>query len=176
MSREPLALTSSIKGPKAIFLISAVRGLAPGWLLCFMSALYKIISLWCLVSKLQLAVTSGGVITWVSVLCFMYTGKNTILLTNAQFLFFLLPFCLYQRGTEGFWKSVAHNVPREPTEMRILNPYFIQEAAFQFIGLPFNNGLMGKGVRLGQTQVLQSLNLRIFFFLIYREYSHFFKI
>uniref|UniRef100_A0A672J4T4 ST3 beta-galactoside alpha-2,3-sialyltransferase 3b n=1 Tax=Salarias fasciatus TaxID=181472 RepID=A0A672J4T4_SALFA len=49
------------------------------------------------------------------------------------------------RGTEGFWKSVAHHVPRDPTEMRILNPYFIQEAAFQFIGLPFNNGLMGKG-------------------------------
>ncbi|XP_047225076.1 ST3 beta-galactoside alpha-2,3-sialyltransferase 3b isoform X2 [Girardinichthys multiradiatus] len=49
------------------------------------------------------------------------------------------------RGTEGFWKSVAHRVPREPTEMRILNPFFIQEAAFQFIGLPFNNGLMGKG-------------------------------
>uniref|UniRef100_A0A674D158 CMP-N-acetylneuraminate-beta-1,4-galactoside alpha-2,3-sialyltransferase n=1 Tax=Salmo trutta TaxID=8032 RepID=A0A674D158_SALTR len=46
-------------------------------------------------------------------------------------------------GTEGFWKSVAHYVPREPTEMRILNPYFIQEAAFQFIGLPLNNGLMG---------------------------------
>lgn len=51
-----------------------------------------------------------------------------------------------QQGTEGFWKSVAHNVPREPSEMRILNPYFIQEAAFQFIGLPLNNGLMGKGV------------------------------
>ncbi|KAM3605449.1 uncharacterized protein V6R79_025841 [Siganus canaliculatus] len=49
------------------------------------------------------------------------------------------------RGTEGFWKSVAQKVPREPTEIRILNPYFIQEAAFQFIGLPFNNGLMGKG-------------------------------
>ncbi|KAK5859747.1 hypothetical protein PBY51_021278 [Eleginops maclovinus] len=49
------------------------------------------------------------------------------------------------RGTEGFWKSVAQYVPREPTEMRILNPYFIQEAAFQFIGLPLNNGLMGKG-------------------------------
>ncbi|XP_056276398.1 ST3 beta-galactoside alpha-2,3-sialyltransferase 3b isoform X3 [Pseudoliparis swirei] len=49
------------------------------------------------------------------------------------------------RGTEGFWKSVAQYVPREPTEMRILNPYFIQEAAFQFIGLPFNNGIMGKG-------------------------------
>lgn len=49
------------------------------------------------------------------------------------------------RGTEGFWKSVAQHVPRKPTEMRILNPYFIQEAAFQFIGLPFNNGLMGKG-------------------------------
>ncbi|XP_045557868.1 CMP-N-acetylneuraminate-beta-1,4-galactoside alpha-2,3-sialyltransferase-like isoform X2 [Salmo salar] len=47
------------------------------------------------------------------------------------------------RGTQGFWKSVAHYVPREPTEMRILNPYFIQEAAFQFIGLPLNNGLMG---------------------------------
>ncbi|XP_029560180.1 CMP-N-acetylneuraminate-beta-1,4-galactoside alpha-2,3-sialyltransferase isoform X2 [Salmo trutta] len=47
-------------------------------------------------------------------------------------------------STEGFWKSVAHYVPREPTEMRILNPYFIQEAAFQFIGLPLNNGLIGK--------------------------------
>lgn len=42
---------------------------------------------------------------------------------------------------------MAHYVPREPTEIRILNPYFIQEAAFQFIGLPFNNGVMGKGVR-----------------------------
>ncbi|XP_033838441.1 ST3 beta-galactoside alpha-2,3-sialyltransferase 3b isoform X2 [Periophthalmus magnuspinnatus] len=49
------------------------------------------------------------------------------------------------RGVEGFWKSVAHAVPREASEMRILNPYFIQEAAFQFIGLPFNNGVMGKG-------------------------------
>ncbi|XP_066508522.1 ST3 beta-galactoside alpha-2,3-sialyltransferase 3b isoform X2 [Hoplias malabaricus] len=49
------------------------------------------------------------------------------------------------QGTEGFWKSVARYVPREPSEMRILNPFFIQEAAFQFIGLPMNNGLMGKG-------------------------------
>ncbi|XP_055359957.1 ST3 beta-galactoside alpha-2,3-sialyltransferase 3b isoform X2 [Betta splendens] len=49
------------------------------------------------------------------------------------------------RVTEGFWKSVADKVPRKPSEIRILNPYFIQEAAFQFIGLPFNNGLMGKG-------------------------------
>uniref|UniRef100_A0A8C7XM56 Lactosylceramide alpha-2,3-sialyltransferase n=1 Tax=Oryzias sinensis TaxID=183150 RepID=A0A8C7XM56_9TELE len=49
------------------------------------------------------------------------------------------------RGMEGFWKSVAQYVPRAPADMRILNPYFIQEAAFQFIGLPFNNGLMGKG-------------------------------
>ncbi|MCJ8745294.1 hypothetical protein PDJAM_G00128680 [Pangasius djambal] len=49
------------------------------------------------------------------------------------------------QGTEGFWKSVAKDVPKEPSEMRILNPYFIQEAAFQFIGLPLNNGLMGKG-------------------------------
>ncbi|XP_078790096.1 ST3 beta-galactoside alpha-2,3-sialyltransferase 3b isoform X5 [Oryzias latipes] len=50
-----------------------------------------------------------------------------------------------KRGMEGFWKSVAQYVPRAPADMRILNPYFIQEAAFQFIGLPFNNGLMGKG-------------------------------
>ncbi|XP_032387187.1 ST3 beta-galactoside alpha-2,3-sialyltransferase 3b isoform X2 [Etheostoma spectabile] len=49
------------------------------------------------------------------------------------------------RGTEGFWKSVAQYVPRKQTEIRILNPYFIKEASFQFIGLPFNNGLMGKG-------------------------------
>uniref|UniRef100_A0A3P8VZD1 Lactosylceramide alpha-2,3-sialyltransferase n=1 Tax=Cynoglossus semilaevis TaxID=244447 RepID=A0A3P8VZD1_CYNSE len=46
---------------------------------------------------------------------------------------------------KGFWKSVPQSVPRQPTEMRILNPYFFQEAAFQFIGLPFNNGIMGKG-------------------------------
>jgi len=62
---------------------------------------------------------------------------------------------IIQRGTEGFWKSVAQYVPREPTEMRILNPYFIQEAAFQFIGLPLNNGLMGKGVRHMQASVWQ---------------------
>ncbi|XP_037390975.1 ST3 beta-galactoside alpha-2,3-sialyltransferase 3a isoform X2 [Pygocentrus nattereri] len=49
------------------------------------------------------------------------------------------------RGTEGFWKSVARSVPREPEDMRILNPYFIEEAAFRFIGLPYNNGLMGRG-------------------------------
>ncbi|XP_035277159.1 ST3 beta-galactoside alpha-2,3-sialyltransferase 3b isoform X5 [Anguilla rostrata] len=47
--------------------------------------------------------------------------------------------------TEGFWKSVAHHVPKDPSDMRILNPYFIQEAAFQFIGLPLNNGIMGRG-------------------------------
>lgn len=64
-------------------------------------------------------------------------------------LFFLLHL---QQGTEGFWKSVAHYVPREPSEIRILNPYFIQEAAFQFIGLPLNNGLMGKGVSIMYTQ------------------------
>uniref|UniRef100_A0A3B5LF90 ST3 beta-galactoside alpha-2,3-sialyltransferase 3b n=1 Tax=Xiphophorus couchianus TaxID=32473 RepID=A0A3B5LF90_9TELE len=51
----------------------------------------------------------------------------------------------WKNRMEGFWKSVAQHVPRKPAEMRILNPYFIQEAAFQFIGLPFNNGLMGKG-------------------------------
>ncbi|MCJ8729618.1 hypothetical protein PDJAM_G00108500 [Pangasius djambal] len=49
------------------------------------------------------------------------------------------------RGTDGFWKSVARFVPREAVDMRILNPYFIQEAAFQFIGLPHHNGLMGRG-------------------------------
>ncbi|KAM6962645.1 CMP-N-acetylneuraminate-beta-1,4-galactoside alpha-2,3-sialyltransferase-like [Aplochiton taeniatus] len=49
------------------------------------------------------------------------------------------------RSTEGFWKSVARHVPREPGEMRLLNPYFIQEAAFKLIGLPLNNGQMGRG-------------------------------
>lgn len=55
--------------------------------------------------------------------------------------------CL-QSASDGFWKSVATRVPKEPPEIRILNPYFIQEAAFTLIGLPFNNGLMGRGVRL----------------------------
>lgn len=41
---------------------------------------------------------------------------------------------------------MATRVPKEPPEIRILNPYFIQEAAFTLIGLPFNNGLMGRGV------------------------------
>ncbi|KAL1022670.1 hypothetical protein UPYG_G00030780 [Umbra pygmaea] len=48
-------------------------------------------------------------------------------------------------NVDVFWKSVARQVPREPSEMRILNPYFIQEAAFRFIGLPHNNGQMGRG-------------------------------
>ena len=51
-----------------------------------------------------------------------------------------------QRSTDGFWKSVAKYVPREPSDMRILNPYFIQEASFKLIGLPHNNGQMGRGV------------------------------
>ncbi|KAM4629473.1 ST3 beta-galactoside alpha-2,3-sialyltransferase 3a isoform 2-T2 [Polymixia lowei] len=49
------------------------------------------------------------------------------------------------RSTDGFWKSVARYVPREPSDMRILNPYFIQEASFKLIGLPHNNGQMGRG-------------------------------
>ncbi|KAK3557348.1 hypothetical protein QTP70_026569 [Hemibagrus guttatus] len=49
------------------------------------------------------------------------------------------------RGADGFWKSVARVVPRDAADIRILNPYFIQEAAFQFIGLPHNNGFMGRG-------------------------------
>ncbi|XP_051233800.1 ST3 beta-galactoside alpha-2,3-sialyltransferase 3a isoform X2 [Dicentrarchus labrax] len=49
------------------------------------------------------------------------------------------------RSTDGFWKSVARNVPRGPSDMRILNPYFIQTASFKLIGLPHNNGQMGRG-------------------------------
>ncbi|XP_078115644.1 ST3 beta-galactoside alpha-2,3-sialyltransferase 3a isoform X1 [Sander vitreus] len=48
-------------------------------------------------------------------------------------------------STEGFWKSVAMYVPRDPSSMRILNPYFILEASFKLIGLPYNNGQMGRG-------------------------------
>ncbi|XP_053709654.1 ST3 beta-galactoside alpha-2,3-sialyltransferase 3a isoform X1 [Synchiropus splendidus] len=48
-------------------------------------------------------------------------------------------------STEGFWKSVARYVPRDPSDMRILNPYFIQEASFMLIGLPHNNGQLGRG-------------------------------
>lgn len=65
------------------------------------------------------------------------------ILTVQMFFFF----SLFPQSDKGFWKSVPQSVPRQPTEMRILNPYFFQEAAFQFIGLPFNNGIMGKGVR-----------------------------
>ncbi|XP_067330622.1 CMP-N-acetylneuraminate-beta-1,4-galactoside alpha-2,3-sialyltransferase-like isoform X5 [Channa argus] len=57
----------------------------------------------------------------------------------------LLPGLPVQRSTKGFWKSVANRVPQEPSKMRILNPYFIQEAAFQFMLLPKNNGEMGNG-------------------------------
>ncbi|XP_014592813.2 CMP-N-acetylneuraminate-beta-1,4-galactoside alpha-2,3-sialyltransferase isoform X2 [Equus quagga] len=61
---------------------------------------------------------------------------------------------------DGFWKSVATRVPKEPPEIRILNPYFIQEAAFNLIGLPFNNGLMGRGniPTLGSVAVTMALH------------------
>ncbi|XP_064575713.1 CMP-N-acetylneuraminate-beta-1,4-galactoside alpha-2,3-sialyltransferase isoform X1 [Zonotrichia leucophrys gambelii] len=63
-------------------------------------------------------------------------------------------------ASDGFWKSVATRVPREPHEIRILNPYFIQEAAFSFIGLPFNNGLMGRGniPTLGSVAITMALH------------------
>uniref|UniRef100_A0A6I8P864 CMP-N-acetylneuraminate-beta-1,4-galactoside alpha-2,3-sialyltransferase n=1 Tax=Ornithorhynchus anatinus TaxID=9258 RepID=A0A6I8P864_ORNAN len=63
-------------------------------------------------------------------------------------------------ATDGFWKSVATRVPKEPHEIRILNPYFIQEAAFSFIGLPFNNGLMGRGniPTLGSVAITMALH------------------
>nr|XP_033772615.1 CMP-N-acetylneuraminate-beta-1,4-galactoside alpha-2,3-sialyltransferase isoform X1 [Geotrypetes seraphini]XP_033772616.1 CMP-N-acetylneuraminate-beta-1,4-galactoside alpha-2,3-sialyltransferase isoform X1 [Geotrypetes seraphini]XP_033772617.1 CMP-N-acetylneuraminate-beta-1,4-galactoside alpha-2,3-sialyltransferase isoform X1 [Geotrypetes seraphini] len=63
-------------------------------------------------------------------------------------------------ASDGFWKSVATRVPREPHEIRILNPYFIQEAAFTFIGLPFNNGMMGRGniPTLGSVAVTMALH------------------
>ncbi|XP_038000103.1 CMP-N-acetylneuraminate-beta-1,4-galactoside alpha-2,3-sialyltransferase isoform X1 [Motacilla alba alba] len=63
-------------------------------------------------------------------------------------------------ASDGFWKSVATRVPREPHEIRILNPFFIQEAAFSFIGLPFNNGLMGRGniPTLGSVAITMALH------------------
>uniref|UniRef100_A0A7N9DCK4 Lactosylceramide alpha-2,3-sialyltransferase n=1 Tax=Macaca fascicularis TaxID=9541 RepID=A0A7N9DCK4_MACFA len=63
-------------------------------------------------------------------------------------------------ASDGFWKSVATRVPKEPPEIRILNPYFIQEAAFTLIGLPFNNGLMGRGniPTLGSVAVTMALH------------------
>ncbi|XP_069083920.1 CMP-N-acetylneuraminate-beta-1,4-galactoside alpha-2,3-sialyltransferase isoform X2 [Pleurodeles waltl] len=63
-------------------------------------------------------------------------------------------------ASDGFWKSVATRIPKEPHEVRILNPYFIQEAAFTFIGLPFNNGLMGRGniPTLGSVAITMALH------------------
>ncbi|XP_063795427.1 CMP-N-acetylneuraminate-beta-1,4-galactoside alpha-2,3-sialyltransferase isoform X1 [Pseudophryne corroboree] len=63
-------------------------------------------------------------------------------------------------AADGFWKSVATRVPREPRDIRILNPYFIQEAAFSFIGLPFNNGQMGRGniPTLGSVAITMALH------------------
>ncbi|XP_051997386.1 CMP-N-acetylneuraminate-beta-1,4-galactoside alpha-2,3-sialyltransferase-like [Xyrauchen texanus] len=50
-----------------------------------------------------------------------------------------------QNSDECCWKSVARVIPREPEDMQILNPHFIQEAAFRLIGLPHKNGLVGRG-------------------------------
>ncbi|XP_059196946.1 ST3 beta-galactoside alpha-2,3-sialyltransferase 3a isoform X2 [Centropristis striata] len=63
-------------------------------------------------------------------------------------------------STNGFWKSVARHVPRDPSEMRILNPYFIQEASFKLIGLPHNNGQMGRGniPTLGSVAITMALH------------------
>ncbi|XP_072918931.1 CMP-N-acetylneuraminate-beta-1,4-galactoside alpha-2,3-sialyltransferase-like isoform X7 [Hemitrygon akajei] len=62
--------------------------------------------------------------------------------------------------SDGFWKSVATFVPKEPKEIRILNPYFIREAAFTFIGLPVNNGMMGRGniPTLGSVAITMALH------------------
>ncbi|RLW05785.1 hypothetical protein DV515_00004828 [Chloebia gouldiae] len=70
------------------------------------------------------------------------------------------PDFMLHSASDGFWKSVATRVPREPHEIRILNPYFIQEAAFSFIGLPFNNGLMGRGniPTLGSVAITMALH------------------
>ncbi|XP_071763021.1 ST3 beta-galactoside alpha-2,3-sialyltransferase 3a isoform X2 [Centroberyx gerrardi] len=64
------------------------------------------------------------------------------------------------RSTDGFWKSVARHVPREPSDIRILNPYFIQEASFKLIGLPHNNGQMGRGniPTLGSVAITMALH------------------
>lgn len=84
------------------------------------------------------------VLIWLVFLFSPCVSLNRIL---SKCVIFLSP--ALQKGIEGFWKPVATHVPRKPSEMRILNPYFIQEAAFQFIGLPLNKGLMGKGVSIG---------------------------
>ncbi|XP_029355539.1 ST3 beta-galactoside alpha-2,3-sialyltransferase 3a [Echeneis naucrates] len=64
-------------------------------------------------------------------------------------------------SSEGFWKSVALKVPREPADIRILNPYFIQEASFNLIGLPYKNGQMGRGniPTLGTVAITMALHI-----------------
>ncbi|KAG7228902.1 hypothetical protein INR49_008680 [Caranx melampygus] len=50
-----------------------------------------------------------------------------------------------QNGLGQAGLPMAKQVPREPSDMRILNPYYIQEASFKLLGLPYNNGQMGRG-------------------------------
>lgn len=147
-----------LTSPKAISLIRAPM-MSGSWLVGLLNVSVTGDSVTLMpVGKLQRAINGGGVAS--RLLCVLMQAalilrrnKKAFVLVVKTFgaFFFLWPFLFPspfpQRGTEGFWKSVAHYVPREPSEIRILNPYFIQEAAFQFIGLPFNNGLMGKGVR-----------------------------
>uniref|UniRef100_UPI00358E2455 CMP-N-acetylneuraminate-beta-1,4-galactoside alpha-2,3-sialyltransferase-like isoform X2 n=1 Tax=Myxine glutinosa TaxID=7769 RepID=UPI00358E2455 len=63
--------------------------------------------------------------------------------------------------TKGFWKPVATRIPRRPQDIRILNPIFINEAAFALIGLPSNNFVMGRGniPTLGATAITMALHL-----------------
>lgn len=136
---------SSIKGPESHF---PNQGSSDVWLLVglfYVRVEEDSVTLMS-ASKLQYLINSGQVAS----LSFFLILKRVNLCSWWRLTFFwpvLFTSLFSQRGTEGFWKSVAHYVPREPSEIRILNPYFIQEAAFHFIGLPFNNGLMGKGVR-----------------------------
>lgn len=87
----------------------------------------------------------------------LYSALASVLIRNL-FEYGVFLFLAFQKGIEGFWKPVATSVPRDPSEVRILNPYFIQEAAFQFIGLPQNNGLMGKGVSFSPIVISGGLN------------------
>lgn len=80
---------------------------------------------------------------WFGYFTILLPGFQQCVHTNHTLIFSLF---VSQRSTSGFWKSVAKQVPRQPSDMRILNPYFIQEASFKLIGLPHNKGQMGMGV------------------------------
>ncbi|XP_077981989.1 CMP-N-acetylneuraminate-beta-1,4-galactoside alpha-2,3-sialyltransferase-like [Glandiceps talaboti] len=61
---------------------------------------------------------------------------------------------------KGFWTKIAKSLPKTPQQVRLINPMLIQEAAFDLLGYPTNQGRMSKNVpTTGTIAIMAALRL-----------------